>query len=57
MRPRLANKQEIEDKFDGEMAQIILEERKIVFWAYGIPIGTFIGAATTIIIAHFGFIV
>ena len=57
MRPRLATKQEIEDKFEEEMAQIILEERKIVFWAYGIPIGTFIGAATTIIIAYFGFMV
>ena len=57
MRPRLATKQEIEDKFDGDMAQIILEERKIVFWFYGIPIGTFIGAATAIISTYVWFVV
>ena len=57
MRPRLATKQEIEDKFDGEMATIILEERKIVFWFYGIPIGAFIGAATAIISTYVWFVV
>ena len=39
----LVSKKEIIDTFGDEMGQIIIEERIIVFYRYGLPAGAFIG--------------
>lgn len=39
----LVSKKEIIDTFGDEMGQIIIEERMIVFYRYGLPAGACIG--------------
>lgn len=41
--PPLVSKDEIVDTFGEKMGQIIIEERMIVFYRYGLPCGAFIG--------------
>ena len=40
----LATAKEVREKFDEDIAQIILDERRIVFWRFGLPIGAMLGA-------------
>lgn len=40
----LAPADEVREKFDENIAQVILDERKIVFWRFGMPFGAMFGA-------------
>jgi len=40
----LATEKEVREKFDDDIAQIILDERRIVFWRFGVPMGSMLGA-------------
>ena len=40
----LATEEEVREKFDDDIAQIILDERRIVFWRFGVPLGGILGA-------------
>jgi hypothetical protein len=45
----LVSKEVVFDTLGPEMGQIVIEERQIVFYRYGLPIGAFIGALILII--------
>lgn len=55
-RTDLAPKSEVYDKFGEEMGQIIIDERRIVFWKYGLPIGATFGAFVLILLIMFTYI-
>lgn len=40
----LATAKEVREKFDDNIAQIILDERRIAFWRFGVPLGGILGA-------------
>jgi hypothetical protein len=40
----LATAKEVREKFDDDIAQIILDERRIAFWRFGVPLGGILGA-------------
>lgn len=40
----LASEEEVREKFDDDIAQIILDERRIAFWRFGVPLGGILGA-------------
>ena len=40
----LASENEVREKFDDNIAQIILDERRIAFWRFGVPLGGILGA-------------
>jgi len=40
----LATVKEVHEKFDDNIAQIILDERRIAFWRFGVPLGAMLGA-------------
>lgn len=40
----LATAKEVREKFDEDIAQIILDERRIAFWRFGVPLGAMLGA-------------
>ena len=40
----LATAKEVREKFDEDIAQIILDERRIAFWRFGVPFGGILGA-------------
>ena len=40
----LATTKEVREKFDDDIAQIILDERRIAFWRFGVPLGAMLGA-------------
>lgn len=46
----LASTAEVREKFDEEIANIILEERRIVFWRFGVPFGAMFGAFVLIVL-------
>lgn len=45
----LVSKKEVFETLGPEMGKIVIEERQIVFYRYGLPIGAFIGALILII--------
>jgi len=46
----LASSGEVREKFDEEFANIILDERRIVFWRFGVPMGAMFGAFVLIVL-------
>jgi hypothetical protein len=40
----LATAKEVREKFDEDIARIILDERRIAFWRFGVPLGAMLGA-------------
>ncbi len=46
---KIASPEEVKAKFDPEMAEIILAERRIVFWRYA-PFWAMFGSAVTLMI-------
>lgn len=46
----LASADEVREKFDEDLAQVILDERRIVFWRLGLPLGAMFGAFVLIIL-------
>lgn len=46
----LASAKEVREKFDDEIANIILDERRIVFWRFGVPFGAMFGALVLIVL-------
>lgn len=46
----LASAKEVREKFDEEIANIILDERRIVFWRFGVPFGAMFGAFVLIVL-------
>lgn len=49
----LASADEVREKFDDDLAQIILDERRIVFWRLGLPFGAMFGALVLILLMLF----
>ena len=45
----LVSKEEVLETLGPEMGKIVIEERQIVFYRYGLPAGAFIGALILII--------
>lgn len=50
----LVSKKEVYDTLGPEMGKILIEERQIVFYRYGLPVGAFIGALILIILIFVG---
>lgn len=46
----LATQEEVREKFDEDLAQIILDERRIVFWRFGVPLGGMLGALVLLLL-------
>lgn len=46
----LATAEEVRGKFDEDIAQIILDERRIVFWRFGVPLGGMLGALVLLLL-------
>lgn len=46
----LASADEVYEKFDEEIATVILDERRIVFWRFGVPFGAMFGAFVLILL-------
>lgn len=48
----LATKDEVYERLGPEMGEIVIEERRIVFYRYGIPIGAFIGSSLLFLLIY-----
>ena len=49
---KIATPEEVRQKFDPEMADLILAERRLIFWRYA-PFWSMFGAAVTLMILIF----
>lgn len=45
----LATTEQIMEKFDEKTANAIIEDRRIIFWHYGLPFGAMFGALVMLI--------
>lgn len=53
----MATEDEVYDRLGPEMGKVIIEERRIVFYRYGLPIGVFLGMSVLFMLIYFKLLV